>query len=115
MTEPEQSPEPFDRARDAPVEGMITVSVRYHNILRRRTGVEQETIALTEGTSIRAVLEHLANRHGPHLREMLLAPEGSVASHLVIFHNQKLTSQDQCHLLLTDGDELMLFPAIAGG
>ena len=94
---------------------MIAVSVRYYNMLRRRTGVEQETITLTEGTSIRAALERLANRHGPHLREMLFVPEGSVASHLVIFRNRKLVPQGQHHLLLADGDELMLFSAIAGG
>jgi molybdopterin converting factor small subunit len=115
MTGPKQSPEPFDRAQDAPVEGMIAVSVRYHNMLRRRIGVEQETIALAKGTSIRTTLEYLADRHGPHLREMFFAPEGSVASHLVIFRNRKLVPQDQHHLLLADGDELVLFPAIAGG
>jgi molybdopterin converting factor small subunit len=110
-----ESPEPLDRAQDAPVEGMIAVSVRYHNMLRRRTGIEQETITLGKGTSIRAALEHLANRHGPHLREMLFAQAGSVAPHLVIFRNQRLMSQDQYQLSLADGDELMLFPAIAGG
>ena len=97
------------------VEGMITVSVRYYNMLRHRTGVERETIALPSGTVLRAALECLADRHGPHLREMLFAPEGSVVSHLVIFRNRKLVLQDQHHLSLADGDELMLFPAISGG
>ncbi|MDY7078358.1 MAG: MoaD/ThiS family protein [Chloroflexota bacterium] len=98
---------------DEPV--MIAVSVRYHNMLRRRTGVEQETITLTKGTSLRAALEHLADRHASRLREMLFASDGSIVSHLVIFRNRKLVSQDQHHLVLVDGDELMLFPAIAGG
>ena len=96
-------------------QSLIAVSVTYHNMLRYRAGVEQETIALTEGTSLRAALEHLADRHGPRLREMLFAPEGSVASHLVIFRNRKLVPQDEHHLPLADGDELKLFPAIAGG
>ena len=97
------------------VERMITVSVRYHNMLRRRAGVEQETIVLPDGTLLRRALEHLADRHGKRLQEMLFSPDGSVVSHLVIFRNRKLVSQDQHHLLLADGDELMLFPAIAGG
>jgi molybdopterin converting factor small subunit len=49
------------------------------------------------------------------LREALFSPDGSVVSHLVIFRNRKLVPQDGHHLLLADGDELMLFPAIAGG
>jgi molybdopterin converting factor small subunit len=34
---------------------------------------------------------------------------------LVIFRNRKLVPQDEHHLPLADGDELKLFPAIAGG
>ena len=112
MAEPELGPE-----ADVPseVEGMIAISVRYHNILRRRAGVEQETIALPEGTSLRAALECLAGRHGPHLREMLFTPDGEVVSHLVVFRNRKLVPQGQRQLPLADGDELLLFPAISGG
>ena len=95
--------------------GIIVVSVRYFSMLRYRTGVKQETVVLPEATLLWAALERLADRHGPRLREMLFAPEGSVASHLVIFRNRKLVLQDQHDLLLADGDELMLFPAIAGG
>ena len=95
-------------------QSLITVGVRYHNMLRHRAGVEHETIALAEGT-LRAALEHLADRHGPRLREMLFAPDGGVASHIVIFRNRKLVPQGQHHLSLANGDELMLFPAIAGG
>lgn len=96
-------------------DGMIEVSIRYYNMLRRSTGVDWEPVTLPQGASIRAALEYLAERHGPDLAQMLFAPGGSVASHLVIFRNRKLVPQDQHHLLLADGDELMLFPAISGG
>jgi molybdopterin converting factor small subunit len=97
------------------VEGTISVGVRYHNMLRRRAGVEQETIVLPEGASLLRALECLADRHGKRLSEMLFSADGSVVSHLVIFRNRKLVLQDGHSLLLVDGDELMLFPAIAGG
>ena len=48
-------------------------------------------------------------------RGRLLIVKPSVVSHLVIFRNRKLVPQDQYHLVLGDGDELLLFPAIAGG
>jgi len=94
---------------------MISVSVRYHNILRQVAGSAEETVTLPAGTSLRGALEHLAERHGAHLRAMLFTPEGDVAAHLVVFRNRKLIHQDQRHLPLADGDELMLFPAISGG
>jgi molybdopterin converting factor small subunit len=94
---------------------MIVVSVRYYNLLRRRSGIETEMIALPRETSLRAVLEYLADCHGPNLQEMLFAPRGDVASHLVIFRNRRLVRSDQHHLSLCDGDELMLFPAVSGG
>ena len=94
---------------------MISVSISYHNMLRRRTGVERETIQLPAGTPLYGVLEQVADRYGAHLREMLFAPDGTVASHLVVFHNGQLARQDARTLQLVDGDELMLFPAISGG
>jgi len=94
---------------------MITVSIRYHNMLRRSAGIEQETITLHEGTSLRAGLGYLADRHGPHLKQMLFSPQGNVVSHLVVFRNRKLVPHKRFDDPLSDGDELMLFPAIAGG
>jgi molybdopterin converting factor small subunit len=94
---------------------MIRVRISYHNILRRQTGVEGETVHLPGGTSLYAALQHLAGHYGPHLREMLFAPDGTVATHLVVFHNGQLARQDARTVQLVDGDELMLFPAISGG
>ncbi|MBL7183655.1 MAG: MoaD/ThiS family protein [Anaerolineae bacterium] len=94
---------------------MITVTVRYHNLLRRMTGVKEETISLPVGASLRDALEHLAQRHGPALQEMLFEPDGGISVHLVIFRNRQLVRPDQHDAPLTDGEELMLFPAIAGG
>lgn len=93
---------------------MISVSVRYHNILRQVTGLQRETVSLSEPT-LNALLEHLATTHGPSLRTMLFGPEGQVSTHLVVFRNQQLAPRGRGDLPLADGDELMLFPAISGG
>lgn len=94
---------------------MITVTVRYHNLLRRMTGVAEETITLPAGTSLRDALERLAQRHVPALREMFFEPDGRISLHLVVFRDRQLARPDQHYAPLTDGEELMLFPAIAGG
>jgi len=94
---------------------VITVSVRYHNLLRRATGVADERVTLPLGISLREALEHLAQRHGPLLREMLLGSGDSISPHLVIFYNGSLVSAEERNFSLANGDELMLFLAIAGG
>ena len=84
-------------------------------MLQRRTGVDRETIVLSEATSLYSALQRLADRYGPNLREMLFAADETVATHLVVFRNGQLARQDARGLQLADGDELMLFPAISGG
>ena len=93
---------------------MITVSVRYHNVLRQITGVIRETIITPEG-SLLAVLRQLAGAHGPALEALLFGQDDAISDHLVIFCNQKLVPSGQRDITLADGDELMLFPAISGG
>ena len=94
---------------------MITISVRYHSLLRRASGVADEIVTLPLGTSLYGALEHLAQGHGPSLRGMLLGLGGGISPHLVVFRNGSLVSAEQRSFPLADGDELMLFLAIAGG
>ena len=93
----------------------ISVSVRFHNMLRHHTGIEQEAIVLPEGALLLTALEDLARRHGPGLGRMLFASEGVISTHLVIFRNQQLLPRAEGDVTLVDGDELLLFPAISGG
>ena len=93
----------------------ISVSVRYHNILRRQAGVLSETVSLAPCTTLRQALEEVATRHGPQLRDMLFSPEGDIASHLVVFCDGRLVHEDRAGFRLEDGYELMLFPATSGG
>ena len=94
---------------------MITVSVRYHNLLRRAVGFAKETVVLPEGSSLRDALSYLAQRHGSPLRGMLFEPEGDLSLHLAVFRNSQLVHRDQHGAPISDGDELMLFPALSGG
>jgi molybdopterin converting factor small subunit len=94
---------------------MITIHVRYHNILQRGAGTACETVELPDGASLAEALRHLADQHGAPLREMLLGSDGNIASYLVIFRNGQLIGQQQHQLPLANDDELMLFLAISGG
>jgi molybdopterin converting factor small subunit len=94
---------------------MISVTVRYYNILRNRAGVKCESLELPEGTEVSVAVRWLAGRHGLGLSEMLLSPAGEISSHLVAFVNQQLVFPGRDAPSLADGDELKLFPAISGG
>jgi molybdopterin converting factor small subunit len=94
---------------------MITVTVRYYNMLRRHTGLAYERLELPAGTEVVVAIRHLADRHGPAFAEMLLSPSGELASHLVVFVNQQHVSPGGPAPTLAAGDEVKLFPAISGG
>ena len=93
----------------------IQITVQFHNILRARAGIASETLDLPAGITLRELLQQVTETHGPVLREVLFTAEGAVSSHLVVFRNRQLLPATDRDALLADGDELMLFPAIAGG
>jgi MoaD family protein len=92
----------------------IGVTIQYHNILRRGAGLDEEHVRLPAGSSVADVLSQLANARTA-LRSLLFTEGGDVASHLVVFRNQKLVTHDALETRLVDGDEIKLFPAISGG
>jgi molybdopterin converting factor small subunit len=94
---------------------MIAVTVRYYNMLRLHAKVESESLDLPAGTEVTDAVQGLVERHGPAFAEMLLAPSGELASHLVVFVNEKLVFPGGDAPALDDGDEIKLFPAISGG
>lgn len=93
---------------------MVAVRVRYFNILRQAVGFEHEEVTLSTGMLLDA-LEQIGKRHGSRLQAMLFSADGDISPHLVIFCNQRLLDGDRRYCRLTEGDELMLFPAISGG
>lgn len=93
----------------------IVVTLQYYNILRRAAGFEKEQMCLTSGSSIRDALDQLPTRSNAALRDLLFNSDGEIVSHLVVFRNRKLVTQDKFDTELADGDELKLFPAVSGG
>lgn len=52
--------------------------VVYIGLIRSITGVSQEEVTLSNGASLRQLLDILANRHGDNLRSSLLTQEGKL-------------------------------------
>lgn len=91
---------------------MIHVSVRYYNIVAHFLGRREERRAVEVGTTTRGLIEALAAENAS-LRRLALTADGKVAGHVRLFRNGRLVldADEQ----LAEGDEIQVFPAIAGG
>ncbi|HVN54852.1 MAG TPA: MoaD/ThiS family protein [Anaerolineaceae bacterium] len=93
---------------------MITVKVSYYNILATCVGVKHESVLLPENITILTLIQGLAERLPGTFQEIALVNEAP-SPHLRVFHNRRLVKPEDFELSLADGDEIMMFPAIAGG
>jgi molybdopterin converting factor small subunit len=92
----------------------ITVSVSFFNILAIYAGKKHVDLLLPESATLQQVLEYLKEKGTPQLNQILFQ-NGEFSKYIKIFLNQQLIAGIKLETPLENGDELMLFPAIAGG
>ena len=91
----------------------MSVLVRIPAPLRRLTG-NRVSIAAT-GQDVQAVLDDLERQY-PSFRKELYDDSGSLKQFINIYVNgQEIRSLDGEDTLVSDGDEISIIPAIAGG
>ncbi len=98
----------------APADDALTVRVRYFNVLANYAGTKRAEVKVPAGTTVRGLLAHLTETNPEAFRRALVR-DGALTSYLRVFRNDKLVAGEAFDMPLTYGDELMLFPAIAGG
>jgi MoaD family protein len=78
--------------------------------------VGQESLMLDiQGTTLQNLLDDLLSQY-PKLKEKMLDSNGNIDSFVNIFVNDKPTfSNQESEIELNEGDEILIFPAIAGG
>ncbi|MBI4790737.1 MAG: MoaD/ThiS family protein [Chloroflexi bacterium] len=86
----------------------IVICVRYFNVLADYAGTKRAAVSVPVGTTVRGLLEHLIELSPNRFRHAL-------GSHLRVFHNNQLVSDKSFDTPLADDDEILLFPAVAGG
>ncbi len=92
----------------------IVVRVRYFNVLADYAGAKHAAVRVPAGTSVRGLLQHLIAINPERFRRAL-ATGDALNAYLRVFHNERLVARDAFDTPLADDDEVMLFPAIAGG
>jgi MoaD family protein len=92
----------------------VQVTINYFAQVRQAAGVESERLSLDDGVDIQTALSELARRHGDDLKALVLDQAGAVRPDLLTVVNGQSVPSPQQHPL-TDGDEISLISAVAGG
>ena len=73
--------------------------------------------SLEEGTTLRGLLELMASRGGQEFAASVFDPEHGLRAGVAVLVNGRSTAQAEAglDLRLEDGDEVAIFPALAGG
>lgn len=94
----------------------MKLRVQYTAQLRTAAGRPDEEVDLPEGSTLAALLAHLAERLDRAAAMHLVSAEGSIRPSLLIVVNDVVTSPDAAgDKVLQSGDEVLLLPPIAGG
>ncbi len=92
----------------------MQIRVSYATQIRQITGITGESLALEEGLTLQAMVEILCEKHGEALRQALVDDAGAIRRSLILCINDKHIAEP-AEVKLTEGDELLIMPAISGG
>lgn len=93
----------------------IRVHVRYYNVLRDAAQRGDETFAVAAGTTLRGLLRDVVARAHPGVGEVLFLRTGEISPYTRFFWNGAVVGEADLDRALQEGDEVHIFPAIAGG
>ncbi len=92
----------------------IIVHVRYYNVLADYAGCKRTDVSLAAGCTVRQLLDRLVEVNSASFRRAVKTGD-SFNPYLRIFCNDRLLSEQELDGPAIDGDEILLFPAVAGG
>lgn len=94
----------------------MRLQVEYTGQLRTAIGRSSDCVEISDGATASALLRHLANNCGEHVRPHLLNPAGqSQLSLLVAINGTAHAARQLDATILRDGDSVILLPPIGGG
>ncbi|MDD1674327.1 MAG: MoaD/ThiS family protein [Methanomicrobiales archaeon] len=89
---------------------MVRGFARFGELIGRERRAE-----VPDGTTLLAFLGLLADS-SPHLSEALFDQDRHVRDYVILMRNrQRVERKDAPHIVLEDGDEIAVFPPVAGG
>lgn len=95
-----------------------SVTVSYFGAIRTLVPRQDETVALCAGSTVRAVLEAIAARHGAAITEALIGPDGDLLPNtLLMLDGSNVLHRQGLETIVESGAALrvVLLPAFTGG
>ena len=94
----------------------MKLRVQYSAQLRTAVGRPHDELDLPDGSSLAALLDHLASKLDETAAGHLIAPGGHIRPSLLIVINDSAASvHTAASTVLRHGDNVLLLPPIAGG
>jgi len=96
----------------------MKILVKGHFNLKKAMGDKTAIEVEKESASIKDILDYLSDRFGKDLTELIFDPDTEeFAGHIILLVNglNYLSMPNLLDTKLNDGDEIALFPPIAGG
>ena len=95
------------------------MNIRLRTILnfKKIIGKGDVDIPFEDGTSLKQALDIIADTYGEELRSNLFNPDdGGLLQHVRLMVNGRdIAFLNGLHTILQDGDEILIFPPVAGG
>ncbi len=91
---------------------MITIKAfaRFREILGSET-----TCEVADGTTLAALIQEIA-RNNPKMKTSLYDDDGTLRRYIILMQNKKRVNHSEIEsIILNDGDEIALYPPVAGG
>jgi len=93
---------------------MIRVVFHFYSVLAQLIGDRQINKEIPQGVDILGAIQILALEYPNAFRDML-SPDGTPGNYLKVFVNESMINREELHNPLKEGDDIKLFPVIAGG
>jgi len=68
-----------------------------------------------EADTVKSLIEELAKKYGPEVRRRLLDEDGRLRRYINVYLNDRVLAHDEMDTMLSDGDEVLILPAVSGG
>lgn len=92
----------------------MKINVKFYSFIKDAAGTGKESLEINEGTTLAGLIDFLISKYGEKFKEIILK-EGRLNPHIKIFCSEKLINENYLSLLMEDGDEILIFPPVAGG
>ncbi len=90
----------------------MNIKISYYGQSRQLAGKGDEQLEVEDNVTADAVLRILSEKYGESFSTLILSEDGTLRKSILLSVNDEAVESDS---VLSDGDEMSLYPALSGG